>query len=182
MSNIYIYGDLHIGHKGITKYRPFETQEDHDNTIFENYKKLIRKRDTVIFLGDIAFTDAALEKISLLPGKKILIQGNHDFQFCKGDSKRINEVFDKVLGVYKRWGIWFTHIPIHESELRGSYNFHGHTHNSIVPDSRYLNLCVEQTNYKPLPLMPLIEKIKKDNPEYEKLRRNYKRPPTKDQL
>ncbi len=177
MSNIYAISDLHFGHKNICNFRPFETRVEHEDVIMENYKRIIRKRDTVLFLGDIAFTDEGLEKIATLPGRKILIQGNHCFQFYTGDIRKIYDVFDKVLGSYKRWGVWFTHIPIHPSELRGNYNFHGHTHNSSIEDTRYLNLCLEKTDYKPVAVKPLIEKIKLDNPDYEEKRRNYKRPP-----
>ena len=58
--------------------------------------------------------------------------------------------FDDVMGGFSYKGVWLTHIPIHPDELRGRPNIHGHTHNHIINDNRYLNVCMEQINYRPL--------------------------------
>ena len=167
MSRVFGTSDWHLGHKAILKYRKcFTTIEEHDRTLIENHKRAVRKNDTTYFFGDMCFTEESLELIEELKGKKILIQGNHDGQYIK-DKRKLWEVFDDIIALKNYKGVWFSHCPIHESELRGKYNIHGHTHSAIVDDHRYFNICVEQTDYKPLQIKEVIEGLQKANPEYE---------------
>jgi calcineurin-like phosphoesterase family protein len=56
MSNVWFTSDWHIGHKNILKYRDgFQSTDEHDATLIENYQSLISKRDIVYFLGDMVF-------------------------------------------------------------------------------------------------------------------------------
>lgn len=155
--NIYHTSDWHIGHRNILKYRSgFESIEEHDNTLIENYNSIIRKRDLVYFHGDMVFTQDGLEKIKLLKGIKILILGNHD----KLKSREYLTVFNDIVGPLNKGGIWLSHHPIHPQELYNKPNIHGHTHNQMVmikhqngqltQDPRYFNICPENTNYYPI--------------------------------
>jgi len=167
MSRVFGTSDWHLGHKAICKYRKmFKDITEHDQTLIDNYKKVVKKRDTCYFFGDICFTDASLELMRDLPGKKILIMGNHDGQNMK-DKKRLWEVFDDIISFKSYKGAWLSHCPIHESELRTKYNIHGHTHSATVDDERYFNICVEKTNFEPVELKTVIEGLKEANPVYE---------------
>ena len=80
---IYFTADLHLGHNAIIgmQDRPFETVEQMNKALIDNYNAIVRKNDTVYILGDICHrvtVDKANEFISKLKGKKILIKGNHD--------------------------------------------------------------------------------------------------------
>jgi calcineurin-like phosphoesterase family protein len=65
----------------------------------------------------------------------------------------------------------FTHIPIHEQSMgRFDACVHGHMHDNVVTkqergetvvDLRYLNICVEHTEYKPITLED-IQKVMRD--------------------
>ncbi|MDB4311954.1 hypothetical protein N9937_00850 [bacterium] len=149
MSNVWFTSDWHFGHKNILKYRPdFESREVLEDLILENYKRLVTKRDKVYFLGDIAFTDEALEKIAGLQGNKVLVLGNHDTDAKTRPSiQAFAEVFNEIHGMVKHKGFWITHCPMHPEELRGKKNIHGHTHDFVLSDPRYLNVCLEQINY-----------------------------------
>lgn len=58
MSAVYFLSDLHLGHKNICKFRTgFNSVEEHNALIKENYHKRVTKRDTVYFLGDVAFDE-----------------------------------------------------------------------------------------------------------------------------
>ena len=166
MSRVFITSDWHLGHKAICKYRPgFDTREQHDQVLVDNYLSIIKRRDTVYFLGDICFTEESIQVIRDLPGHKILIMGNHDAQHFK--SVLLHDAFDEVIAMKSYKGVWLTHCPIHETELRGKYNIHGHTHSAIVPDSRYWNVCVEHTGMKPVLFQDLLLKLKMENTDYE---------------
>ena len=60
------------------------------------------------------------------------------------------EVFDEVHSLVKYKGTWLSHAPIHQDELRGCVNIHGHTHYHVIDDERYINVCSEHTNYGPI--------------------------------
>ena len=153
MSNIWFCSDLHFGHKNIGKFRgamgrEFSTQSDNEATIFQDWLNVVHKRDVVYCLGDIAFTMEAINKIGLLPGKKILVRGNHDL--C--NTSAYLKVFEEVYGFLKYKEFWLSHAPIHKDELRGRKNLHGHVHyNSIRVSSSlgspldpdYFNCCPE---------------------------------------
>ena len=83
---IYGIGDLHLD---FSKEKPMdifgEHWVEHENKIFNNWKKIIKEDDLVLLPGDIswalkiseAYYD--LKKIDKLPGKKIITKGNHDY-------------------------------------------------------------------------------------------------------
>jgi calcineurin-like phosphoesterase family protein len=89
-----------------------------------------------------------------MKGQKVLIRGNHD----EGPIQAYSAYFTNVYGLYKRYGLWMSHAPIHPDELRGKPNIHGHVHQKSVPDPRYFNACVEPLNGIPISL----EEVRKE--------------------
>lgn len=155
MSTNYHLSDLHLGHQHITRFRTqFSSVEEHDELILENYRKLVRKQDKVWFNGDVAFTKEALDKIKELKGTKILILGNHDTEWKKRGYtlKDLMETFNDIQGFVKWHEFWLSHCPVHPDELRGKINIHGHIHNHIIDDPRYVNICMEHIDYTPITL------------------------------
>ena len=158
MANVWFLSDLHGGHKNICKFRTeFSSEEEHWNVIKENYHSVVTKRDHVYFLGDVCFTQERLDDLATWTAeKKILILGNH----CSSEKIHIRElvkVFDDIHSLFKYKGMWLSHAPLHPDELRGKVNVHGNCHYHQVGDPRYLNVCLEHTNYKPISL----ESVKK---------------------
>ncbi len=45
-------------------------------------------------------------------------------------------------------------------EAKCDYNLHGHTHSSVMDDERCINLSVEHTDFKPISLEEIIDKIR----------------------
>lgn len=173
MTKRYITSDLHLGHKSSCKWRPFESPEEHDEVVWDNLRSTVNKRDSIFFLGDIAFTPQWLKKIKELPCKsKVLILGNHDTD-NKDCAKLLWESYDQVHSMLNYKGTILSHCPIHESEFRGkTLNVHGHLHEKVIltiktkkvrgdygywidkpyneGNNRYFNVCLEHTEYKPL--------------------------------
>jgi len=162
-SRVFMISDLHLGHKRILDFagdfRGGTTLEEHDEWIIEQWNSVVRKRDLVIVLGDVAFTREGLSKIGRLKGTKHLIMANHD-RFAVED---YNEYFRIKPGIYKYKGFWLSHCPIHPEELRGCKNIHGHVHQHHIPspmtriDPRYINVCVEACNGVPFLFSDLKE-------------------------
>lgn len=157
----FVISDLHLGHKGILKYRTqFKTIEEHDNFIIDNWNKIVTPQDKVYVLGDVCWKKKDLEKIKLLKGKKILIAGNHDILGAKNYLK----VFKDIRGLWRKDGVWLSHAPIHSRELRDCKNIHGHLHNKKVKeltwygldiDDNYINVCCECVDYTPVEIKEL---------------------------
>ena len=87
---LFITSDLHLGHKAIIQYcnRPFDFTEqgieESDDFLLAQYRDTVKENDMLIFLGDLTFKknhkgQKMTEIITKLPGRKVLIKGNHDW-------------------------------------------------------------------------------------------------------
>lgn len=152
MANVWFISDIHAGHKNLVKWRTdFPTEQAHFDHVCELYHRVVTKRDHVYFLGDIAFNKERLEEIAGWAGeKKILICGNHDTEHLS--MRELTNAFDEVHSLYKYKEFWLSHAPVHPDELRGKLNIHGHCHNHEIDDVRYMNVCLEHTEYAPISL------------------------------
>ncbi len=78
---VFYIADTHFGHANIIKHcnRPFESADEMDNTLIENWNNVVGKDDIVIVVGDFAFKGAThTEYLAKLNGKIYLVRGNHD--------------------------------------------------------------------------------------------------------
>ena len=142
MANVLFCSDLHFGHKNIHKFREyygFPDEEAHRKQICKEWKDKVTKRDIVYVLGDACFTQETVGDFATLPGRKILIRGNHDLL----DTTEYLKYFDGVYGLLKYKEFWLSHAPVHPDELREKVNLHGHVHYASIKDKRYLNCCPE---------------------------------------
>lgn len=159
MRDIFVISDTHFNHGNIIKYcdRPFENITHMNEAMIVNWNSMVKHKDIVYHLGDVGFgkADKIDEILSRLHGEKRLILGNHD------DPKDwvLVKHFQKIMlwRDFKEFGLHMTHVPLHPSSiLKDRINIHGHIHNQKSPDGPYKCLCVEHTDYKPVP----IEEIK----------------------
>lgn len=149
MSKVWVSSDWHIGHKNIHKFRckelgffrDFENEGEHCEWLMDFCLSNVTKYDTMILTGDIVFTEEALRIVGSLPGRKVLVKGNHDVK----KSEYYPKVFDQVHGLLRHKHCWFSHAPIHPVELRGKVNVHGHVHYNTLEDTvNYQSICVEE--------------------------------------
>ena len=70
---IYFTSDMHFGHNNIIKLcqRPFSSAEEMDNCMIENWNKLVKAKDEIYILGDIAWGEPD-KYLKQLNGKKYL--------------------------------------------------------------------------------------------------------------
>jgi calcineurin-like phosphoesterase family protein len=154
---VYIWSDLHLGHANIIKYgnRPFADVEAMNKALIHAWRVTVKPGDTVINLGDVSLKENKeylSTTIRSLPGYKILIMGNHD-------RKRpvkwwidtgFNEVYKYPI-LYEGKYI-LSHDIVEAAKDSPFINIHGHFHQHIMDHPRYVNVCVEMTGYKPVPL------------------------------
>lgn len=159
MADVYYIGDLHLGHRGILEFsrtfRAGSNVDEHDEWIIEQWNSVVKKRDSVYLLGDAVWNREKLPLLGKLKGQIKLILGNHD----KFHASEYLEYVRDLGGMVKRRGLWLTHCPMYEGELRGCKNVHGHVHGNTIwheffgkyqPDPRYVNVSVETCAGRPV--------------------------------
>lgn len=98
---LFAIGDLHLG---FSVEKPMDIFGDewksHENLVKKNWEEKITDEDTVLLPGDISwamkFNEAYedLKWIDELPGKKIILKGNHDYWWAS--LKKMNGIFESI--------------------------------------------------------------------------------------
>lgn len=124
--DIYFTADTHFGHKRILEIteRKFDSIEEHDQKIIDNWNDRVTDRDLVIHLGDFAFKRPTYYR-GRLNGELIVIEGNHD----NLPRTKFNVLRDYV-GQIRGNMFHLYHYPVMAwcSSHYGSYHLHGHVH------------------------------------------------------
>ncbi len=172
----WVTADTHFGHALMAKLRPWDTIEEHDEAIIDNWNSLVAPQDRVYVLGDLCMNRRHVGTISRCNGKKVLVKGNHDIFKLKDYLPHFEDI--RAYVVKPKHSLIMSHIPIHPQSMGTRYklNVHGHLHeqtvrrdghtekgnptyedlNETVADERYRCVSLEQTDYKPVDLMEII--------------------------
>ena len=95
--SLYVIGDLHLSFGTDKPMDVFAGWNNYVEKIEENWKQKVKQEDTVVVAGDISWgMDLAHAKddfafIHSLPGRKILLKGNHDYWFST--KKKVEDFF-----------------------------------------------------------------------------------------
>ena len=166
MSSVFLVSDTHFGHQGMTKFlrpdgskvRPWDDVQKMNEEMILWWNQTVKPNDKVIHLGDVVINRRYLPILEHLNGEKILIKGNHD-------AFRIEEYtpyFKDIRAYHSMNGFLLSHIPVHPSQFgRWKGNIHGHLHSNEMEDPRYMNVSVEQTNYRPILFEEVLKRYKK---------------------
>lgn len=162
--------DTHFFHANILKFtgddgeriRPFNSLDEMHEIMIENWNSVVKDNDYIYHLGDVTFQyhGGFNNLMSRLKGKKRLIIGNHD----KIWNPALSMWFEKAAlwKGFSEYNFTAVHIPLEIKRLRdGAFCVHGHIHQNVEPDPRYINVCVEQVNYTPVHIDEIGEIIKK---------------------
>ena len=171
MAKTFVISDTHFNHAGILEFkdyigkpvRGFDSVEQMNQCMLDNWNDTVGPKDTVIHCGDVLFgldkVDWLTANFAKLPGKKRLVLGNHD------NPKHLAPFFKDI----QMWidmsdkGFLISHTPQHPSTLAESHRFgtgkvlnvHGHIHTNPSPEGPYKCVCVEQTNFTPVDIETL---------------------------
>lgn len=180
MNEIWFTSDLHFGHNKDFIYfaRGFSSIKEHDETIVENWNKIIKNNDIVYILGDLVFGEG-IKYISMLNGKKYLILGNHDTinkcaYYFSANINPINNTNYTYSSIIKdgKWIFYLSHYPVCFSNYNEDYSKkwclcgHIHTKNKWQ-DADKGNYHVEIDCHNNMPVS--IEEIKEDIIKFNKL-------------
>ena len=163
MSKVFLIGDTHFNHKGIShKFRQhFSTDLEHDETIHNNILSVRGSSHQLYLLGDIFFHPDGFSKLKDYAKafqNVHIVLGNHDHQHVFLYATKFKNV--KVAGLLNKYGCWLSHAPIHPQELYRGLSVHGHCHSKVVPDDRYICVSAEQTEYTPRSLESIQDEFR----------------------
>lgn len=178
---IWLISDTHFSHENIIRFcdRPFANSREMDEKLIEWWNQFVQLQDHVYHLGDVTTRrGGSVERewfvrlIKRLNGHKRLILGNHDHFPTK---TYLDAGFEKIRGT-GQWldGLLLSHYPIHPLSLgRAKACVHGHIHQNPSPTPHvidpitngkrrvqpYVNVCVEATNYHPISLEEVKDRV-----------------------
>ena len=178
MENVWLTTDWHLYSKEWNDQHPHRSKANLER-LATNFNSTIGEHDLLIHLGDICDSESAdyetMKKIiSSIPGRKILVRGNHD---TEKDPYYIGLGFDDVVDVLVIHNMIFTHKPIQVAP--DELNIHGHLHSEklvspTVNGYRHINAFGANWNSIDLPILleDLLDMASKQNiqldPEEEK--------------
>jgi len=163
MGRTYVITDTHFNGR-------VYSHANYTDLIFENWSATVSVDDTIIHGGDIAsgkFTKIS-QRISEMPGYKILVRGNHD---CSKDERYL-EAFQEVYSTYVKDNVVYSHFPVNPEIYNCAYNVFGHFHRypQNMKDSlvqRYKDFykfeknftyCIEDWEFRPVDVEEFIKK------------------------
>lgn len=179
--NIFFTSDTHFSHKNIIKYcnRPYDTVDDMNKILTENWNSVVGEEDIVYHLGDFSFanpfTTAEIRK--KLNGHIRLVAGNHDWSIQKTRwicEIGMNEVYYPTpstpliidgfmlnhfpyTGDHTEEDRFDKHRPIQNPHLKKQWLLHGHVHEKWRIKDRMFNVGVDVHDYKPISLNQIKE-------------------------
>lgn len=182
---LWFTSDSHFSHTNIIKYcnRPFDSVEEMNEKLIENWNSVIGKDDLIFCLGDFALGSEKQTRYILerLNGHKVLIKGNHEKSvMCKDYNRNefnggIYEILeikvndDEVANGFQHIVLChYTMFTFHNSH-RGTWQLFGHVHGRLDGDSRIspnqIDVGVDSHNYTPINYKRVKEIITKNNLE-----------------
>lgn len=97
--SLYVLSDLHLSFGTNKPMSIFKGWENHTERIFANWNRMITEEDIVVLAGDTSWalkleeTVEDFKFVESLPGKKLLLKGNHDFWWST--SSKIKNFFSE---------------------------------------------------------------------------------------
>lgn len=165
---VFVSSDLHLDHENIIEYcdRPFDSVEEMNKTLVENWNNRVSEDDVVYFLGDLTINDdieTAENWLEQLNGQILFVVGNHDELTPENSPVPVVEQFTFK---YDKYEFLCTHRPENIPDSWTGWTIYGHHHNNYPYDHPFVyyqknqvNVSVELTGYEPVRLDELCDAL-----------------------
>lgn len=146
---VWMTADLHLNHANVIQYcnRPFADATQMNEHLVAQTQK-VKDDEWLVIVGDLAMGDhlVAMEWVRRIPGRKVLVLGNHDLTRagkCRYLTERAEDrrhpLFEAVVP-FLAWqdtlgqNVFVSHYPATvDYPLPRILNYHGHLHRQVVP-------------------------------------------------
>lgn len=184
-NKVWFTSDTHFSHANIIKYckRPFDSVEEMNEILIDNWNMVVSNDDLVICGGDFALgnSNQTISVLNRLNGFKILIKGNHEKSVLSNkDAKEYfnGGIYDlleiRILDEEVSDGfqdIILCHYPMlsWDKSHRGSWQLFGHVHGMLDGDHRLspnqIDIGVDSNGFRPISYEEVKEIITLQNLE-----------------
>jgi len=166
--SIFFSSDVHLGHANIIKFcdREFDSVEDMNEILIENWNKTVKQNDFIYFLGDLTMSKKKVaEYLDRLNGKIHFIYGNHDRSTRKIIKNHKNVISAKDLMVMNinKQAITLCHyaMRVWNKSHYGAIHCYGHSHGTIPPYKNSMDVGVDSAfqllgEYRPFSLEEVL--------------------------
>lgn len=168
-TKMWFTADTHFGHVNIVRYcgRPFNTIEQHDRTLIDNWNARVAPGDVVYHLGDFGLPQGFDDKygylvsiMSQLNGQKHFIRGNHDKMvtgklagmFVTDRLYHTVKVNDEEMDVKQNIVLCHYAFETWNKSSHRSWHLHGHSHGNLKTgdDKARLDVGVDVHGFAPI--------------------------------
>jgi len=173
---IFMTSNLQLGRpSAIGKWkRPFDTVNQMDDTLIENWNKVVTNNDTVYCLGNFAWDPkTAYDSMLRLKGKKYYIIGENDqplLDLAKKKTLPVNNTIVSDIFLQNSVESILSYWPLKEwlNKSKGYWHVTGYPNrkHKTVPKNKIINCSTDQCNYKPQDInsiIGLLDEIKSEN-------------------
>lgn len=185
--------DTHFFHRNVIKScgRPFNTVEEMNQALIDNWNAKIKSREMVWVLGDFTFAgiEATQNIIKQLNGDIRLVRGNHDRHAAQCIKMGFTNVYEnhyiELMINGKRTRVNLSHFPYLDNNIdyteiehgeyvgrrqyahkrmidTGHYLLCGHVHNAWEMKGRMINVGTDVRDYTPISSKEIIKIIEED--------------------
>ena len=122
-----------------------------NDEMIRRWNQTVKPNDFVLHLGDFALSGRkrVKELRTKLNGTILLIRGNHDGSRHTMQNAGFLVLPTKTLVI---GNMIFSHKPLPSYQTNGCINIHGHIHHFKNKDPKHINVSVDVTNFKPVPI------------------------------
>ncbi len=152
-ANVWFTGDQHWGHAKMMRPdfagRPFANVEEMDEALIQAWVARVQPGDRVYHLGDVIWGNFN-SIVDRLPGQLYLVMGNHD----EGKTaKHPRWIWAKDAAYFKvndqKFHLSHYAFETWRSSHHGCWHLHGHSHGSLPPRGRRLDVGVDNHEIVP---------------------------------
>lgn len=155
MENVFFTSDLHLGHEAIIKFqpRPFNSVEEMDEILIQNWNSRISKSDRVYMLGDFSWISPR-HYLHRMNGNIHWINGNHDKASRNWllDYKNIKSVQDIKTITVHGVSICLCHyaMRVWNKSCHNQWHLYGHSHGGVAGAGKSFDVGVDCHDYMPI--------------------------------
>jgi len=168
MPNIWFTSDCHFSHNRIIQYcnRPFQTIEEMDSTLISNINRLVKKNDTLWYLGDFVWygsRNIQRYRQQINCRRFHLILGNHDGKIRKRPQdfscfESIDEIKDIKIGD-KNIVLCHYSMRVWNKKHYGALHLYGHSHGTLEKYQQSMDVGVDTNSFYPYNFDEIVHNI-----------------------